>query len=387
MPNTFITPSVIGREALMLLESNMVAANLVFRDHQTVFTGAKVGDTISIRRPATFTADEYDGATLTVQDATESTVPLVLEKHFDVSFEVSQKEMTLNIEAFNEQLLAPAMLAIAEAVDSYVLSQFNKFGSVAPDNLDPQAAPSSIATVANLREVMTSGKIPQPWNGIVSPTYETSLLSIASFVEADKRGDEGTALREASLGRVMGMNWFMGQNVDTATVTPGRDTEGTQPVTDAAYSKGATSIGYDTGGANTEVKTGDRIQFADGTMYSVKTGASAGATGTIVLEEPLRADVADGSTIFIVGGAGAGGDTYNVQGGLFHPNAIALAVVPLELPLSAQNASYVQDRGMGLRIVYDYDKDKKSDVVSVDILVGSDMIDGNLGAALVQDVA
>jgi len=100
MANTLVTPSVIAREALLLLESNMVFGNLVFRGHQTDFTGAKVGDTIQVRGPATFTADEYDGAALTIQDATESSVALTLEKHFDVSFKVSDREMTLSIEDF-----------------------------------------------------------------------------------------------------------------------------------------------------------------------------------------------------------------------------------------------------------------------------------------------
>jgi hypothetical protein len=57
MANTLLTPSVIAREALMLLESNMVFGNLVFRGHQTEFTGAKAGDTIQVRGPATFAAD------------------------------------------------------------------------------------------------------------------------------------------------------------------------------------------------------------------------------------------------------------------------------------------------------------------------------------------
>lgn len=32
MPNTFLTPQIIAREALMVLENNLVMANLVHRD-------------------------------------------------------------------------------------------------------------------------------------------------------------------------------------------------------------------------------------------------------------------------------------------------------------------------------------------------------------------
>ena len=51
MPNMFLTPSVIGREALMILENQLVATQLFHRGHTEEFTGAKVGDTITVRGP------------------------------------------------------------------------------------------------------------------------------------------------------------------------------------------------------------------------------------------------------------------------------------------------------------------------------------------------
>lgn len=47
MANTFLTPSVIAREALLLLESYMVASQLFDRRITANFTSQeKVGDTI-----------------------------------------------------------------------------------------------------------------------------------------------------------------------------------------------------------------------------------------------------------------------------------------------------------------------------------------------------
>ena len=42
MTQTILTPSVIAQEALMILENNLVWANLVYRDYQSEFTGKKV---------------------------------------------------------------------------------------------------------------------------------------------------------------------------------------------------------------------------------------------------------------------------------------------------------------------------------------------------------
>ena len=114
MANTFLTPSVVAREALMVLENNLVMANLVHRDYSDEFV--QVGDTVTIRKPAKFTAKNFAGA-IVRQDASEGSVAVKIDRHRDVSFEVTSKEMTLDIKDFSSQLIAPAMRAIAQAVD------------------------------------------------------------------------------------------------------------------------------------------------------------------------------------------------------------------------------------------------------------------------------
>lgn len=94
MANTFITPSIVAREALMLLENNLVAAGLAHRAHTQEFLGTKVGDTITIRGPATFEAQEFTSTT-TTQEIKESSTTLQLEKHFDITVGVSSREWTL----------------------------------------------------------------------------------------------------------------------------------------------------------------------------------------------------------------------------------------------------------------------------------------------------
>ena len=47
MPNNFLTPQIIANEALMVLQANLVMANLVHKDYSKEFV--KVGDTITIR--------------------------------------------------------------------------------------------------------------------------------------------------------------------------------------------------------------------------------------------------------------------------------------------------------------------------------------------------
>src|SRR4051812_7712693 len=115
MANTFITPDVVAPRALATLYNTIVLAGLVYRDYDPVFDG-HVGDTITIRTPATFTAQEFT-STISVQNATEGSQTLVLDKHIDVSFAVTSKDMALELSNFDEQLLKPAMEAIAQDID------------------------------------------------------------------------------------------------------------------------------------------------------------------------------------------------------------------------------------------------------------------------------
>lgn len=61
MANTFLTPDIIAKEALMVLENNLVMAGLVVhRDYSPEF--AKVGDTITIRKPGKIHCKEFHRA-------------------------------------------------------------------------------------------------------------------------------------------------------------------------------------------------------------------------------------------------------------------------------------------------------------------------------------
>lgn len=211
MPNTILTPDIIAREALMVLRNNAVMANLVHRDYSNEFV-AGVGDTITIRKPASFEAKEYAGS-ISVQDATESGVSVKMDKHLDVSFAVTSKQLTMDIEDFSRQLLVPAMQAFADKVDQYLLGLKADITNKVP------ATDAVQNDVIDARAYLTKAAAPLTERRFVYGTdTETKLLKTDLFVSAEKVGDEGTALREASLGRKYGMDFYVDQNADTAGV-------------------------------------------------------------------------------------------------------------------------------------------------------------------------
>ena len=209
MPNTILTPDIIAREALMVLRNNAVMANLVHRDYSGEFVGA-VGDTITVRKPATFVANEFDGSKITVQDATETGVEVKMDKHLDVSFAVTAKQLTMDIADFSAQFLVPAMQAFADKVDKYLIALESEATSRHPHAEGAIASADMIA----VRKFLTENAAPlADRRFVVGAAAEADLLTDRLFVEADKVGDNGTALREASLGRKFGFDCYVDQNI------------------------------------------------------------------------------------------------------------------------------------------------------------------------------
>lgn len=369
MPNVFLTPDIIAQEALMVLQSNLVAAELVYRDYVTEFTGAKVGDTVTIRKPATFTAQEFTGQVV-IQNANEQGIPLVLEKHFDVTFQVTSKQWTLDLNSFSEQLIQPAMLAIAEGVDRYLLSK--------AADINNTAVVAGMTTLADLTKIdlaLNTNRVPvAPRNVIISPTIKASMMQIDAVHRADIRADGGQALRNASLGHIMGMDWYMSQNIGK-TVGPGG-----APAVNGAVAAGATTMNVDGATAAGLIAAGDAFTVAGVTgIFTITNQAIVDGTGAVVgvkfAPQAPAGGFADNAAITF----GSGSGTSAVA---FHPNAFALCVVPLELPRGAADSGYIQANGMGVRVVSGYDVGTKVDTISLDLLVGAKAIDPRLAVKI-----
>lgn len=394
MANIFEKPDIVANEALALLMSNMVATKLYSRRYESDLNStSKVGDTIRLRRRGAGVVDEYNGSTVTVRDINETKINLTLEKHYDATIKVTAKEQTLDIKDFSSQVLAPRMVEMAEQIDTYALSKVKDIPNVI-DNVNNAGAsigalPNDLAGYAKIDRVMNDLKIPARDRFMLTSTeLREVMLSIDSFVEADKSGADN-ALRSAEIGPIMGLRSFMGQNFPTTTHTTGTGFDG---AVNGAVAAGATSFAFD--GMTTAAGTllaGDIVEIAGygNVTVAANVTASSGA-GTITVVEPFRAAVADNATFTVTDNAtGDVSNTWESHGAAFHPDCLAFVAVPLDLPRSAAAADYAQDPGnnVAVRMVFDYDRDLKADVLSIDCLVGSAMIDGRLGVQVCKSTS
>src|SRR5262245_48790298 len=115
--NSFLTDSIIVKESLMELKNQLAFSKSVYRgyDSQYAQSGAKKGDTINLRKPARYVAN--DGPTIVIQDSVDESIAFQLDYHKHVAMGFSQKDLTLSIDNFKERYIKPAVTTLANAVD------------------------------------------------------------------------------------------------------------------------------------------------------------------------------------------------------------------------------------------------------------------------------
>jgi len=352
MANTFLTPSIIAREALMALENNLVLAGLVYRNYSEEF--ARVGDTITIRRPATFTAQEFSSS-INVQDATEGSVQVQLNKHLDVSFSVTSKELALSIQDFSQELIQPAMRAIAQKVDELIAARYEDI----PYFADVSGSPTA-GDLAAIGKVLNQNKVPLDNRRLVlDPVTHAKYVVLDAFLHADKSGTTD-ALREASMGRVLGLDSYMSQNVKTHSNGTFAVTSGTLTAT---VTVGATQVTASATTCSGTLAKGSIITIADVPGTYVSTADATAASNSITIPVyPAIAASGSSKTVTIKSG--------HIANLAFHRNAFALVTRPLQAPVGAARAEVINYNGLAVRAVYSYDISSKKDIISLDLLCG-----------------
>jgi len=350
MPNTVLTPSIIAKEAIMVLQNNMVFAGLVHRDFSNEF--AKVGDTITVRKPATFTANEYNGSSINVQDATEGSVAVKMDKIVDVSFAAGSKELALSIQDFSSQFIQPAMRAHAQYLDALLASLYTDIPYFASVGGTP-----SMQDWANVDMVMNQNKVPtDSRNIVIDPMTKSKYVALPEIIHASKSGSTD-ALRKACVGDdLMGLSAYMDQNIKN--VIPGTVTAGNATGTLGNSTVALASVVPTTGTLN----KGDLITI-DGNQYVVTANAvaAAGSIAALAIYPALLTSPAGSVATY------SAKTRHNLA---FHHNAFALVSRPLERPMGAAFADSISFNGISCRIVAGYDMQAKKDTISIDFLCG-----------------
>lgn len=177
-------------------------------------------------------------------------------------------------------------------------------------------------------------------SGILRQT--PALVTIPAIVNAEKSGST-QALREGSLGRVMGLDNYMSQGIHQHTTGI---TSASAVKVNGAVTAGATTLAIDGTALVGKLVKGDVLTI-DGKNYVVTEDSAAAASNAItgVKVYPALPDIKDNADVTL-----AGSHTANLG---FHPSAFAFVTRPLVNPSGVE--SYVTSyNGVSLRVVKGY---------------------------------
>lgn len=253
MANTLLTNDVIAQAALATLYEKTVMLPLVYSDVSSEWQRSqKIGDTVNIRKPAVFTANKFDPVVrnITVQNATETSVPVTLNHIPDVSFQVTAEDLTLEVTAFAEQFLAPALEAISQYIDREILKLRDDITQEAGAGaiVDPANPAYDESLLWNKPEVLIEAgrvldlrNVPESQRtAVVGPTTKAKWLNSDLLKRVDQSGDTA-ALRRASIGNdLFGFAGYQTQNVGQPAQPP---TTG-QPTTEVGLAFHKTAFAF-----------------------------------------------------------------------------------------------------------------------------------------------
>lgn len=374
MGNTLLTDSVIIKETLMSLKSHLVLTKNVTTEYSDEFAqkGAKKGDTINIRKPLRYEVTE--GATLNIQDSTDQSVPLVLDKHYHVGMAFSEKDRTLSLDRFRERHIDPATIALANQVDSQMYLDMYKAVFSAVGVPSATALPSTLKGFTYAKaKIAGLGGPKGVYNAVVDPLVEASLVEgLKSLFQSSEQ--IAKQYEEGIMGLAGGCKFMMSQNVAKHAIG---DHEGTPAIDTTVTANGTATLHLDgtLGTVTGWAKAGDVIQIAN--VYSVNpqtkqsTGelaqfvvtADTNSSGNEIASLPISPAIyltgpyknvnrapTDGDVVTIFGHATSYANIVAPQNLVFHKSAFALGVADFELPTEGVKASRAVDKDAGLSL-------------------------------------
>lgn len=213
MANSFIKPDKIVRQALGLLQREIILPNVVWRYGEADFAGA-ADDTVTLRVPAVLTArDRALRATsaLVADDIAEQSVPVVLAKHPYHLGNITDAQLTLDIVDFGEQVQMPQMRAVAEKLEGYIATALS---SATYTNVREFNTGDPYASLITARRLLNDANVPMGDRFFVMGSQiETELLSDDKVQQVQSFGSD-SAFREASLGRLYGFTLVTSNAID-----------------------------------------------------------------------------------------------------------------------------------------------------------------------------
>lgn len=342
-------------QGFMALRQNAVAPRYVNRAYER--EGGQVGSTITIPVPSAITAAAVTpGPTQPANvDLTSTSKTISLDQWYEARFYLSDKDKLEVARGFMPTQASEAIKAIANNIDSAILANYvSVYGHAGTGGTDPFA--TDLSEFLTARKNLANQLAPlSPRFCLINPDAEANALGLRAFQDASFGA--GTVLREGDIGRKLGADWAMDQNIPDHTA-------GSASGATCALTAGNTTATLDSAGTG-NILAGDAVTIA-GNQYAVVTGdTDVSDGGTIVLDHAPAANAVSGTAITV-----AASGAVNI---VAHRDAFAFVNRPLAesddegLGRFMSNVDPVSGIALRLEVIRGY----KQTIYSFDVLYGT----------------
>lgn len=373
MANTFLTNDIIAKEMIVALYDEVVLSLLVNTSYASEFNdGVARGTEVRVLLPLYLEAYDWNGAsTFTVQNLRNTATKVTVDKVFDCSIAITSLEWKFNVTNFSERYAVPAIKALVQRVEKYLITQMYAGTQRVITGLN--GYPTDAADLALINKAAREMKIKSGEAiSVIGLEAEAIMLgNIKNLIEADKRADAGVNFANATVGRAMGVQYYHSDALDE--VHDGIDSTytGTATVTANVNAVDGQIVEVKlTGGVAGETIHEGQLLKAGDVIFAVAKTATFTSSGNVTFEVSNLQDNLVAGTIV--------SKYEDVKGSfLFHRDAVALIVLTLPLPMAGEYKTIVTDSqtGFSVRMTAGYDLPSKADTMSFDLVCGAKVLD------------
>lgn len=382
MANTLddVMPKILAR-GLLTLRKRLAMARLVNTDYRA--DAAERGQIIHVPFPPKVAVrDVVPGAVpVAAPDIIEKTVPIALNFWKEAPIHFTDKQRLDTIDDAVNMAVDSAINSLAESVNASIFAEFHEvFRFTGTAGTTPFASDTVAATQA--RKFLNIEAAPLPDRRVViDPEAEAKAIELVKFADSSFRGDS-QGIIEGDIGRKLGFDWVMDQQVPTHTSTAlsagAATVNGVHAIGAGSTDNGRTgtvSIAKATNPSN--LVRGDLLTIAgQPTTYAVLADVTLAVGNTTVSITPaLRAATVGAEVVTLT--------ATHVVNLAFHRAAFALAVRPLGQPQAPGSAVMTMvDPLSGLPLRLEVSRQYKQDMWSFDILWGTKLVRNELACRI-----
>ncbi len=202
---------LVAAEALPALMGNLVLGNLVNRDFEPVL--AQAGDTVNVPIPPALVANSIsETGSVTTQNPNLGNAEIKLDKHLESSFQIPDVTRVLAYPDLLKVYLQPAVVAIAEKIETDLLDLAPGFTANTPVGTAATALTESV--IEQAETTLFNARVPQSAARylVVDGNAYSTLRQIARFSEYQTVGDAGLkTMIDGEVGRLKSFYVFRSQ--------------------------------------------------------------------------------------------------------------------------------------------------------------------------------